>query len=72
MFYHKYIILQNALISQERILVITHKSVLTRFLPIKRGMAPSYPVFIDLYRPLNLGPNEMWVITKELICCVAE
>ena len=45
-------------------LVITHKSVLTRFLPIKRGVAPLYLVFIDLYKPRNLGSNEMWVITK--------
>jgi hypothetical protein len=42
-------------------LAITHESVLTRFLPVKRDMAPLYPVFIDLYRPLNLGPSEMWV-----------
>jgi len=46
--------------------VIIHKSVLTRFLSIKRGLASLYPVFIDLCRPLNLGGNEMWAITNKI------
>ena len=44
--------------------MITHKSVLGRFLSIGHNLASLHLVLISLFKPLNLGVSKMWVITN--------
>jgi hypothetical protein len=42
----------------QRALVITHKSVSSRFLPIVHDLAPLYLVLINFRNPLNPGGQQ--------------